>query len=118
MDVVGVLPGPDAARLEPDLALFRVRTVHFAHDPLAVRDLVLHLARPGIVKIQVIPAVPLGHPYDLAARVEILAIELARVTDERLALLVNDGLGLTRPRVHRNDPQRLVTPLVEQKRES
>ena len=66
VDVIGVLSGTDAAGAEPDLPLGLVDAVHSADDPFAPGDRVLDRSRPAVVEVEVIPAVALRGPDDLA----------------------------------------------------
>ena len=67
VDEVRVLAGVHPAPAEPDLPLLIVDARDAADHPLAPGDLVLHRARHAVEEIEVVPAVPLRHPDDLAA---------------------------------------------------
>ena len=64
---VRVLARIHPARAEPDLPLVLVDLQDFAHDPVALRDLVLHGPGDAVVQIEMVPAVALGHPDDFNA---------------------------------------------------
>ena len=112
---VRVLAGNHAAGLEPDLALRVVDALDVADQPVALRDLILHLAGDAVVEIEMLPAIALGGPDDLLAVVDVVAVAAARgepgaelvVVEERLALLVDQGArlaGLARPPRSRDRP--------------
>src|SRR5262249_30723287 len=65
-----------------------------AHDPFAFRDLILHLAGHAVEKIEMVPSVALRHPDDLPAVGQIVAVLLARIAEEGLRLLADDGARL------------------------
>ena len=85
--------------------------VDAAHDPLALGDLVLHPAGGAVVQIEVIPAVALGHPDDLAAGVLDVVAELAPAVVERLRLLRDDRARRAGRRVDFDDADGLVAAL-------
>src|SRR4051794_14427462 len=65
-----------------------------------------------------VPAVPLGHPEDLAGAVEVMRGELVVIVDESLAPVVDDrsrraGLG-----VYRDEAKQLVPALIVEERKS
>ena len=67
---------------------FSSSTLHDrANRPVAFRDLVLHLAGRAVVQVEVVPAVALRHPDDLAAVVDVAPVLLAGVAEERRRLL-------------------------------
>ena len=115
MDVIGVLPRMDAAGAEPDLALGVIDAVDAADDPLASGDLVLDRARFPVDQIEVVPAVALGHPDDLAGRRQFFQVKLGIVVDEGGAGFVDDGAGLAGLAVDADQAQGLVAALVEEK---
>ena len=112
MDVVRVLLRMDAAGAEPDLALGLVDAVHAANDPGALGDLVLDLPGLGVVKIKVVPAVAFRHPDQFPAAIEIVQEVLARIIDERGALLIDDRLDRAAGGIDGQEPQRLVSALI------
>jgi hypothetical protein len=77
VEKIRVLARDDAAGAEPDLTIFVVDIFDTANDPLAFCNLIFDFAGLGVVKVEMIPAVPLGHPDDFIGFVEIIAEELA-----------------------------------------
>ena len=121
VEEVGVLAGDHPARLEPDAAVRHVHAVHGAHDPLALRDLVLHPAGDAVVQVEVVPPVPFRHPDDLPSVVDVVAELLPRiprvgahpaVVEEAGHLLGDDGPRLARLRIHLDDAVDLMAALV------
>src|SRR5262249_14701582 len=94
MDEVRVFARIHAAGLEPYLALLLVHFLDAAHDPIAFRDLILHLASHAVVKIEMAPSVALRHPDDLPAVGQIVAVLLSRIAEEGLRLFADDGARL------------------------
>ncbi len=109
---VRVLARVHAARGEVDLPLRRVHPVDAAHEPRALRDLLLHLARHAVVEVQVIPPVPLRHPDDLLSVGQIEPVLLGRVLEKGRHLLVDDGARLPGCGVDLDDPVDLMAALV------
>ena len=97
---------------EVDLSLRRVDPVDAAHDPRALRDLLLHLARRAVVQVQVIPPVALRHPDDLLPVGEVVAVFLGRVLEEGRRLLVDDGARLPGGGIDLDDAIDLMAALV------
>src|SRR5262245_63004524 len=73
MNEVRILLRVHAARAEVDLAVGDIHAVHAAHDPVALRDLVLDATRLSVDQIEVVPAVTFRGPDQLTARVRITA---------------------------------------------
>ena len=118
VDVVGVLAGLGPVGPEPDLAGFFVDSIDAADEPFALRDLVLDSPGPRVHEVEVVPAVPLGHPEDFIRLVEELQVDLVRVVDERRRRLLDQGLGVARLGVDGDDPEDLVASLVVEEGES
>ncbi len=112
MDVVRVLAWMDAAGAEPDLPLGLVHAIDTANNPGTFGDLVLYLPGLGVVKIEMVPAVAFRHPDQFAGTVEVVQEILARVVDERGALLLDDRLDRTACGIDREEPQDLMAALV------
>ncbi len=109
---VRVLARIHPARAEPDLPLVLVDLQDLAHDPVALRDLVLHGPGDAVVQIEVVPAVALGHPDELHAVGEVAPEFLAGVAEEGLRLLGHDRARAPRDRVDLDDTVDLVAALV------
>ena len=84
---------------------------HAAHDPFALRDLVLHATCGAVVEIQVVPAVALRHPDDFLALVVDVVAELAPAVEERLRLLGDDRARGACRRVNLDQPDGLMSSL-------
>src|SRR6185437_12492303 len=117
---VGILAGDEAAGVEIDLALVLIDVINIADEPLALGDLVLHLAGETVIEIEVLPAIALAGPDDVLTVIEVAAEAAAGgeagselvVIDERLALLVNEGAHGAGLRVHFEDAIDLMAALV------
>ena len=117
---VGILAGVHPARLEPDLPLVLIHAVHHAHHPLALGDLVLHLAGDAVIKVKMLPAVTLRGPDDLLAVIQVVAVPAPAgktlgqqvVVDEGLAGLVDQRARLAGLRVHLDHAVDLVAALI------
>ena len=118
VDVIRVLSGADATGPEPNLPRLSIHLVHPAHSPRASCDLILHLARGGVVEPEMIPAIALGHPDQLAGLVEPMQKLFAAVAEKSRALLVHHRLCLAGLGVHCNDAEDLVPALVVGKGEA
>src|SRR5262249_11343573 len=117
MDEIRILPGIHPARLEPDLVLLSVDFFNPSHGPLAPGYLVLNFSAHTIVKVQVIPAVALRHPYDFLTVGQIVAVLLAGVAKEGLRLFADNRARSARCRVHFDYAVDLMSSLVILKRE-
>ena len=111
VDEVGILARVHAARAEPDLARLLVGLDDAADDPVALRDL-RGAAGRAVIEIEVVPAVALRHPDDLLPVLDIVAVLLARIAEERLRLLGDDRSGFAAGGVDFNDAIHLVAALV------
>jgi hypothetical protein len=112
VDEVRVLARVHSARAEDLPALLLIDLHHSPDDPLALRDLVLHLPGGSVHQVQVVPAVALGHPDHLFAVADVVTQLLAGVGEEGLGLLADDGAGARRGGIHFDDAEPLVSPLV------
>ena len=65
-----------------------------------------------------IPAVALRHPEEFVGLVEPPQVELPRIVNERLAPLIDQRSDRAVRRIHGDDAQHLMTPLVVDKGES
>ena len=112
VDEVRVLAGVHPAPAEPDLPLLIVDARDAADHPLTPGDLVLHRARHAVEEIEVVPAVPLRHPDDLAAVSRVVPELLARIGEEGLRLFRDDGPRGAGGGIRLDDPEHLVAALV------
>jgi len=58
-----------AAGAEVDLAVGDIHAVHAAHDPVALRDLILHATGLSVVQVEMVPPVAFRRPDQLTAGV-------------------------------------------------
>ena len=94
LDEIRVLFRIDPAGHERNLACGLVHANHAADHPVALRDLVLHEAGGAVEHVEVGPPVALGHPDDVLAVIEIVAIgAAARGQFAGHARIVNEGVG-------------------------
>ena len=123
---VRVLTRDHATGAEVDLPIRNVDAVHAAHDPLALRHLILHAARDAVVQIEMRPPVALGHPEHFLAVVHVEAPVAAVVRDVGAQWTVREKrrrlVGHHRPRfaarrVHLDDAIDLMSALVVLERE-
>ncbi len=118
MNVIRILAGMDASRAKPDHAILLVHELDIAYDPLALRDGILHCRSAQVVQIQMVPSRSLRHPDRFVAVFRVMREMLACIVDERRALLVDHGRGLTVVGSDGDDAQYLMATLVVKKRES
>ncbi len=117
---IRVLASDAAASLKPDLTLRIINVVDVAHQPVAFRDLVLHLTRRTIVEVQMLPAVALRGPDDLLAIVHIMPIASScresrtkvAVVEEGIRRLGNERMRRARLGVHLDHRIALMAALV------
>ena len=121
VEEVRILARVHAAGGEEDLLRPFVDLDHRAHDPLALRNLVLRASGGAVDQVEMVPAVALRHPDHVLAVLEVVAILLARVgevavggavVEEGLRLLRDDRARLPGGRVRFDDAEHLVAALV------
>src|SRR5207249_11849961 len=110
---IGVLVIILAAGAKPNLPLLFINAVHAAHDPIALRDLILDSAFLRIDQIEMPPAVALGSEDDLVGLlqpVDEIQPQVLRVggPDERRAPLVDQVANHSRASVHADDAKSLM----------
>ncbi len=91
---VGILSRDRAAGCKPDLPVGVVHAGDIAHQPVALGDLIFHLAGDAVVEIKVLPTVAFGGPDDLLAVVHVIAELAARRHARPKIAVVEEGLCL------------------------
>src|SRR5687768_6289960 len=77
VDEVRILARIHSASGKPDLTRGLIDLFHTANHPVTFRDLILYASGDAVVEIEVIPAIPLGHPDHFPAVIDVAAKLLA-----------------------------------------
>ncbi len=117
MQVIRILRRVAAHQRDVDRARLLVDMLDAAHVPRALGHAALDLTRRDIDELDVVPPAALGHPQELALRVEPVHPDLVRVVDEGRIRLLGDGARGARRKIDRHEAHDLVPALVVEERE-
>ncbi len=108
MNVVRVLIRVISTGSKPDLPPDLIHKIHLTDDPLSACDRIFHGACCTIVKIKMIPTMPLRHPYPLVFDRRVLAKLLPGIVNKSRAGFLNYRTGFPRFGIKRYYPQYLL----------
>src|SRR5579883_2870641 len=127
MHVIRIFTRFHTARLEPDEPLLNIDVIDIAHDPVALRDLVLYPGSRAVVEVEMLPSVTLRTPDDFLAVIDVDPNFLAgiklignerTIVNKSFALLVNESVCCSGLSVYLNNAIGLMAALVVLKGES